>query len=142
VSWVCNKVADSGDAVIEKQGFSIFDRHGSAVAMPLRSFFLRMTDTSSCRNQILVVGRHQEVRRFVSSGLHHITSVSHGCRAMRKTYIDFLWFVSSEPGDDSVPSASLFRAVIRVYWDRYLGVAGKWWRGEEGGNGIWWELMH
>ena len=32
------KVADSGDVVIEKQGFSIVDIHEPALATPLSSF--------------------------------------------------------------------------------------------------------
>jgi hypothetical protein len=30
-----NKVADSGDVVIEKQGFAIVDTHETAIATPL-----------------------------------------------------------------------------------------------------------
>jgi hypothetical protein len=37
---VYKKVADSGDVVIEKQGFSIVDTHGPAIAMPPTPFGL------------------------------------------------------------------------------------------------------
>src|SRR6266849_2534840 len=102
VFWVNNKVAVSGDVMIQKLGFSIVDTHEPAVSMPLSSFCIHM-EWSSYKNQIFLEGRHQEVRRFVSPGLHHITSVMviAGCRAM-KTYVDseFVWLVSSKPGDD------------------------------------------
>jgi hypothetical protein len=91
-----NKVADSGDVVIQKQGFSIVDTHEPAIAIPLRFVFLHM-DSSPHRNQIFPVGRHQELRRFVSPGLHHITSVSH-CemsRCERHTSTSFGLFLPS-----------------------------------------------
>ena len=74
VFWVYNKVAVADDVVIEKQGISIFDTHEPAIAMPLPSFY-RILHTSSYKNQILLVGRHQEVRRFSLLGLHHITLI-------------------------------------------------------------------
>jgi hypothetical protein len=36
VFWVCKKVGDSGDVVIEKQGFSIVDTHELEIAMSPR----------------------------------------------------------------------------------------------------------
>jgi hypothetical protein len=41
---VYNKVADSGDVVIEKQDFSIVDTHGLAIAMPLHAFLQKESD--------------------------------------------------------------------------------------------------
>jgi hypothetical protein len=131
---VYNKVADSGDVVIEKQGFSIVDTHEPAIAMPLPPFCLYMVKTSSYENRICLVGRHQEVRRFVSPGLHHITPVSSHCRMLRNerhTSILFCLFLPS-------PATILcheqdFRTPI--YWDRCPRAAGNWWRGE-GGAGV------
>jgi hypothetical protein len=74
---VYNKVADSSDVVTQEQGFSIVDTHEPAIAIPLLSFCLHTMDSYPHRSQIFLVGRHQEVRRFVSPGLHHVTSVSH-----------------------------------------------------------------
>jgi hypothetical protein len=74
-----NKVGDSGDVVIEKQGFSIVDIHEPALAMPLSPFCLHEIEPFSDRNQIFLVGHDQEVRRFDSPGLHHITPVSNYC---------------------------------------------------------------
>jgi hypothetical protein len=58
--------------------------------------------------KIFPVGRRQEVCRFASSGLRY-TTVSGHCMtsAQLKTYVDFVWFVSSESDDYSFPSASL-----------------------------------
>jgi hypothetical protein len=72
---VYSKVSDSGDVVIQKQGFSIVDTHEPAIAMPLSPIWFHMMNTYRYKNQIFLVGRHQEVRRFVSPGLHHIKSV-------------------------------------------------------------------
>jgi hypothetical protein len=73
---VYNKVADPGDGVIEKQGFSIVDTHEPAISKALSSFFSKTIEPQTHRDQISPVGRHQEVRRFGSPGLHHITPVS------------------------------------------------------------------
>ena len=74
---VCKKVGDSGDAVTQEQGFSIIDTHGSAIAISLHQFWFRYNRTRIVsyphRNRIFVIGRHQEVRRFDSPGLHQIT---------------------------------------------------------------------
>ena len=72
--WGYNKVADPGDMVGPVQGFSIFDTREPGIAMPLSAY------DRIYRNQIVLVGHHQEVRRFISvaSGYitsHHITSV-------------------------------------------------------------------
>src|SRR6266403_5423813 len=93
----------------ERQGFSIVDTHEPAIAMPLSPFCLRVIDPYSYKNQILLVGCHQGVRRFVSPCLHHIKSVGSqfAGRCIRRTYVDLVWFVSSESGDDYLPSASL-----------------------------------
>jgi hypothetical protein len=80
---VYNKVADSGDVVIQEQGFSIVDTHGPAIAIPLPLVFVYSMDSFPHKNQIFPVGRHQEARRFLSPGLHHITSVSH-CEMSRR----------------------------------------------------------
>ena len=73
VFGVYNKVGDSDDVVIERQGFSILDRHEPAIAMPLSPFclYMRMIDSPLYKNQIFLVGRSQGVSRFVSPGLHH-----------------------------------------------------------------------
>jgi hypothetical protein len=78
---VYNKVGDSGDVVIEKQGFSIVDTHEPAFAKPLSPM-----DPHRHRNQIFPVGRHQEVRRFGSPGLHHTTPVSSHCEMSRNNH--------------------------------------------------------
>ena len=77
------QVIDSGDVVIQEQGFSIVDKHEPAIAISLSLFFLLFVDildTSSYRNRLFLIGRRQEVRRFVSS----------------------------ESGDDSLPSGNLY----------------------------------
>jgi hypothetical protein len=83
VFWVYNKVADSGDVVIEEQGFSIDDTRELAIAMPLSAVWdynmdmdMDMDMDSQYKNRIFLVGRHQGVRRFGSPGLHHNTPVS------------------------------------------------------------------
>jgi hypothetical protein len=68
-----NKVADPGDVVIQKRGFSTFkfDTHELANAMHLYPFLWQEANVSSSRrSQICLVGRHQGVGRFVSPGLH------------------------------------------------------------------------
>jgi hypothetical protein len=82
---VYNKVADSGDVVIQEQDISIVDTHEPAIATPLFPFRIHTIDLYPHRSQIFLVGRHREVRRFVSAALHHITSISShsGCRAMK-----------------------------------------------------------
>jgi hypothetical protein len=84
VCWVNKKVADPDDVVIEKRGFSIVDTHEPAIAMPLLPFSLHPIDSNPHRTQKFLVGRHQEVRRFVSPCLHHITLVSSHCGMSRK----------------------------------------------------------
>ena len=76
-----NEVANSGDVVIQKRGISIVDTHGSAIA----TLLCHVPEIEPYRSRIFPVGRHQEVRRFVSSG--YITSrqsvVIEGCRTMK-----------------------------------------------------------
>ena len=72
VFWVYKTVADSGEVVIEGQGFSIFDTREPAIAISLPQFCVHTID-SPHRNQIFPVGCRQKVRRFVSAGLHHVT---------------------------------------------------------------------
>jgi hypothetical protein len=76
VFGVNSKVGDSGDVVIEKQGFSIVDTHEPAIAKHPSPFFSETIDSYTHRGQIFRVERRQEVRRFGSPGLHHITPVS------------------------------------------------------------------
>jgi hypothetical protein len=88
VFWVYNKEADPSDVVIEKQGFSTFDTHEPAIAMSLSTLCLNSmpVDPVSHRNEIFLLGRHQEVCRFVSSGLVHTSHQSvviPGCHAMK-----------------------------------------------------------
>jgi len=89
---VYNKVADSGDVAIQKQGFSIVGTREPAFAMPLSpvcpSVHIMVQVPESYRNQIFLVGRHQEVRRFVSPGLHHVKSVGSHCGMLHNTYVD------------------------------------------------------
>jgi len=127
------KVADSDDVVIQKQGFAIFDTHEPVIAMPVSSFCLHTINSYPHRNQIFPKGRHQEVRRFVPLGLHHLTSVSSHSGMSRNERLTSTLFGSFLPS----PAAILchqqaFRTVI--YLDRYL--ARKWWRGESG-TGVW-----
>src|SRR6266436_4798802 len=107
VFWVYKLVADSGNVEIQRQRVSIVDTHEPVTAMPLSPSCLHMIDPHPCKNQIFLVGRHQGVRRFVSPGLHHIKSAVIVGRCIRKTYLDLVRFVSSESGDDYLPSASL-----------------------------------
>jgi hypothetical protein len=133
VFWVYNKVAISGDVVIEKPRFSIVDTHEPVIAMPLSPFCLHIMDSYPHKNQIFLVGRHQEVRRFVSPGLHHIKSVSSHCG------------MSRNERHTTTSSATIFRCQpafkAAIYWDRYLG--GRRWNGVEregegeGGTGEW-----
>ena len=85
VFWMYNKVGDSVDMVIEKQGFSIVDTHEPVLAISLRSLCLHRNDSPHPhRNEIFSVGCHRGVFRFVRPGLHHITlSVIARCRAMK-----------------------------------------------------------
>jgi hypothetical protein len=48
--------------VIEKQGFSIVDTHGPAIAKPLSPCCLDTIDLYPHRNQIFLVGHHQGAR--------------------------------------------------------------------------------
>ena len=60
------------------------------IATPLSPFCLRrVIDSYSHRNKIFLVGRHQEVRRSVSPGLHHITSVIGMSRNEKHTSTSF-----------------------------------------------------
>jgi hypothetical protein len=134
---VYNKVGDSGDVVIEKQGFSIVDIHEPALAMHLSPLCIHAIDSHSHRNQIFLVGHHQEVRRFDSPGLHHITPVSNHCEMShndheRHTSILFSSFLRNpQAATILIPChQQAFRTAI--YWDRYPRAARKWWRGEGG----------
>ena len=82
------------------------------------------------KNQIFLVGRHQEVRLFVLPGLHRITPVSsHLSRSEKHTFGSFL------------PSPATILCHQQVYWDRYPMAARKWWRGG-GSTGVrWGDLM-
>ena len=56
----------------------------SALYSNQHSPFLRHSmDSYLHRNQIFLVGRRQEVRRFVSAGLHYIASISSHCKISR-----------------------------------------------------------
>jgi hypothetical protein len=134
------KVADSGDEVIQKQGSSIFDTHEPAIAMHLSPYGLYMMDAKSYKNQIFLVGRHQGVYRFVSPGLHHITSASSHSGMLRNEIFTSILSGSFLPSPATI---LCHQQALRmaIYWGRYLGVARKWRRGE-GGTGIWWgDLM-
>jgi hypothetical protein len=122
---VYNKVGDSGDVVIEKQGLSIVDTHGPAIAIyPSLSF--HMVDFYSDRNQRFQGGRRQEVRRLVSPGLHHIMSVSSHCKMSGNERHTSTWFSSFLPS----PAGAMILCHLRsfrmaIYWDRYPRVATK-----------------
>ena len=125
------KVADSGDVVIEKQGFSIVDTHGSAIAISLPTFCLHAIDSDPHRNQTFLVGRHQEVRRFVSPHLHHIALVSNHCGMShnnheRHTSTLFCSFLLSTV--TILCHQQAFRR-LSIGFDR---VVRKWWTGEDG----------
>jgi hypothetical protein len=126
-----NKVADSGDVVIQEQGFSIVDTHEPAIAIPrfpLRFVFLHM-DPSPHRNQIFLVGHRQEVRQFVSPGLHHIASVSH-CEMSHRERHTSTWFGSFLPSPATIIShQQTFRTVIWI--DIGIDVSGRGWNGGE-----------
>jgi hypothetical protein len=98
VFGVNNEAGDSGDVVIEKQGFSIVDTHEPAIAKSLSPFFSETIDSYTHSGQIFPIERRQEVRRFGSPGLRHITLVSnhHGMsRNERHTSILFGSILSS-----------------------------------------------
>jgi hypothetical protein len=137
VFWVYNKVGDPGDVVIEKQGFSIVDIHEPALAMPLPAVCLQAIDSHSHRNQIFLVGHHQEVRRFDSPGLHHITSVSNYCEMShndheRHTSILFSPFLLNPQAATILIPCHQHALRMAIYMDRYPRAARKWWRGEGG----------
>ena len=102
-----NKVADSGDVLIQKQRSSIVDTHEPVIAIPLPPSYPQMA--SPHKSQISPIGHRQGEHRSVSFGLHHVNSVSTavGYCIMKDTRQPFLRSVSSEPGDDTLPSASL-----------------------------------
>ena len=134
-----NKVGVSGDVVIEKQGFSIVDIHEPALATPLSAFCLHAIDSHSHRNQIFLVGHHQEVRRFDSPGLYHITPVSNHCEMShndheRHTSILFSSFLRVQIPQAAKILIPCHRQALRmvIYWDRYPRAARKWRRGENG----------
>jgi hypothetical protein len=135
VFWVYKKVEDSGNVVIEKQGFSIVDIREPALAMPLLPFSLHEMEPSH-RNQIFLVGHHQEVRRFDSPGLHHITPVSNHCEMShndheRHTSILFSSFLPNPQAAAILIPCHQQALRMTIYWDRYPRAARKWWRGEE-----------
>jgi hypothetical protein len=66
VFQVYNKVAGSGNVVIQKRRFSIVDTHGPTIAMTLHAFLSKKSNIPSYRNEIYFAGRHQEARRFVA----------------------------------------------------------------------------
>jgi hypothetical protein len=136
---VYNKVADSDDVVIEKQGFSIFDTHEPAIAKPRSPFCLHVTQIDSHRNQIFLVGRHQEVCRFVSPGLHHIMSVSsHGGMLHNERHTSTLFGLFLRSSVMILLHWQAFRTAI--YWNRHPRAARKWWRCECGTE-VWWGYL-
>ena len=103
VFWLCNKVADGGEVVIQKQRFAIADRHAPESATT-PSPFLRF-DPHQYRNniprEILPVGHHQGGYQLISPGLRRIESVSSCCRMLHnkkveKTHDGFAWSVSCD----------------------------------------------
>jgi hypothetical protein len=80
VFQVCKTVANSSDVVIQKRGFAIVDTHVPAIAISLSPvLYVHMQPR---RNRILLGGRHQGARRFVSPGLHRIELASRPCGMM------------------------------------------------------------
>ena len=126
----CNEVADSGDVMIQKRGFSIFDTHELTVAIPLLSFCFQTTG-SPHRNQIFPVGRRQGVYRFDSPGLvHHTTTVSHRgmTRNERHTSTSFSSFL---------PSPATILCHQQTF--RTAEIPGRLGNGGKGGStGVWW----
>ena len=135
---VYNKVADSGGVAIQEQGSSTFDTHEPAIAILLSPFCFHPVDSFPHKNQIFLGGRHQEVRRFVSPDLHHITSFSSHYGMSRNQRHTSTSFRSVLP---SLTTILCHKQAIRmvIYWDRYPMVARKWWRGG-GSTGVWWGL--
>ena len=84
-----NKAADPGDVVIRKQHFAIVDTRGRVTATPVS---VLPTSDHEDKNRILGVGHHQGGRRLISTGLHHIESVSSHCRMSPK---DARWSADS-----------------------------------------------
>ena len=74
VFYAYRKVADPGDAVIDKQCFSNVDTREPAIATPPLSFFEDNIGSYSHMNQIFRVGRHQGALRVVSPCLHYYES--------------------------------------------------------------------
>jgi hypothetical protein len=125
VFCVYKQVADPGDVMIQKQGFSIVDTHEPAFAMSFAFGFQVMIHPN--RNQIFLEGRHREVRRFVSPGLHHIKLVSGHCGMSRHDRHTLTWFGSVPPGLATIIChRKAFKTTI--YWERYPRAATKWWR--------------
>jgi hypothetical protein len=113
---VYNKVADSSDVVIQEQLFSIVDTHEPAIAMHPHAFLREESDIPSYRNQIFPEGYHQGVRRFVSHGLHHITSVSGHCGMSRDERFTSTSFGSVLLCPATFPRhQQAFR--VALYWD-------------------------
>jgi hypothetical protein len=130
------KVGDPGEVVTEKQGFSIVDIHELALATPLSPFCLHIYEPSH-RNEIFLVGHHQEVRRFHSPGLHHITPVSNHCEMShndheRHTSILFSSFLQNPQAATILIPCHQQALRMAIYWDRYHRAVRKWWRGEGG----------
>jgi hypothetical protein len=114
---VYNKVGDSGDVVIEKQGFSIVDTHGPAIAKSLTPFCSEKIDFYTRRDQICPIGHHREVRRFGSPGLHRITPVSSHYGVSRNERHTSILFGSFFPSPvTTLCHHQVFRTAF--HWDR------------------------
>ena len=74
---------------MQEQGSSIVGTHESAIANTLSPFCIHRMNRYLEKDQIFLGGRHQEERRFLSPGLHHIKSVSSHWEILRnETYVD------------------------------------------------------
>jgi hypothetical protein len=125
---VYNRVADSGDVVMQKRDLSIVDTRVPEIATTPAPFSRRNEknpDIDICPhiNRILSGGRHLGGRRLSPPDLHHIESASRsrwemidGASARQKTYID------CTDVRDRLPSTSL-----RNPNDPGQGVAARVW---------------
>ena len=130
------KVADSGDVVIQKQGFSTVDTRVPAIATTLFLFSqigLRSPprgnlDTQPHRNQIFLRGRRQGALRFLLPGLLCIKSANSLSGMMQSKRRTSIMIVCHQRAFE-----------MPIYWDGRARKTRKRWRGE-GGTRVSWEL--
>jgi hypothetical protein len=105
---LCKQVADSADAVIQKQRFANVDRRAPAIVMPLCPLFLMHLHPD--KNRISQVGLHRGECRLILPGLtsRQVSQQSWGDVAQR-TYIDMGYLTPRQSSDmhDLLSSTSL-----------------------------------